>query len=103
MYENKKKEIRKVVAAEKRETFKTGGGLPESVPKKEVCDEILLSIMNKKSVYGIESVYDSDGIVIEKNNNTNVCDDLDETVSEEHINFIIDEVSDESNLDEVCV
>lgn len=86
MYENKKKELRKTVAAEKRENFKTGGGLPECVPKKDPCDEILLSIMNKKSVYGMESVYDSDSLHI----------------NEENIEFIIDE-NDEIDLDEVCV
>ncbi|KAK5638458.1 hypothetical protein RI129_012753 [Pyrocoelia pectoralis] len=39
--------------------FETGGG-QNNVPKKEPCHDIILSIMNTKTVYGLQNDFDVD-------------------------------------------
>ena len=58
-YENKKKELRKKVADGKMEQKKTGGGLPPPAHD-EPFEDVLLSITNKKTVYGLETPYGGD-------------------------------------------
>ncbi|CAG9765842.1 unnamed protein product [Ceutorhynchus assimilis] len=55
----KKKELRKKAADAKLEQKKTGGGLPPPRPD-EPFDDVLLSIINKKTVYGLETPYGGD-------------------------------------------
>lgn len=58
-YENKKKVIRKDMAKERCELYKTGGGpAPSTIanPKKNV----ILSIINPKSVFGLNNDFDGD-------------------------------------------
>lgn len=70
-FENKKKEVRKVVAYEKKEINLTGGG---TTPKftKDPSHELVLSLMNNKSVFGLTNPFDSDSInneiILEVNN-----------------------------------
>ncbi|CAH1099685.1 unnamed protein product [Psylliodes chrysocephalus] len=59
-YENKKKDMRKRTANERMEFMRTGGGPP---PPKQTCttsDELLLSLMNHKTVYGLDNPFDGD-------------------------------------------
>ncbi|CAG9762750.1 unnamed protein product [Ceutorhynchus assimilis] len=61
-FENKKKEVRKIAAEEKKEIFLTGGGIPKII-KKDPCHDVVLSIMNTKSVFGLDNGgLDGDGI-----------------------------------------
>ncbi|KAI4455388.1 apontic [Holotrichia oblita] len=60
-YENQKKNVRKIAANEKKDTYLTGGGTP-NVFKKEPFHDVLLSIMNSKSVVGLKNKFDGDGI-----------------------------------------
>lgn len=61
LYSNKKKEVRKRVAEEKREALLTGGGpAPKIIKTDDEIDNILLSIMNEKTVYGLTNPYDCD-------------------------------------------
>ncbi|KAG5884239.1 hypothetical protein JTB14_011728 [Gonioctena quinquepunctata] len=55
-YENKKKEVRKVVADEKTEINGTGGG-PATIIKKDNTFDLILSILNHKTVFGLENKY----------------------------------------------
>ncbi|CAG9763448.1 unnamed protein product [Ceutorhynchus assimilis] len=60
-YEKMKEEIRKKTAELKKELYKTGGG-PGPCPepnKNSRHDELLMSIMSKKSVFGLGSQFDS--------------------------------------------
>lgn len=63
LYDNLKKNARKTVAEEKKEIFKTGGGTPDTGPIDHTT-ELVLDIVNPKTVYGLENQYDSDRIVI---------------------------------------
>lgn len=59
LYENRKKDLRKKMAEERKQRFATGGGIMPVV-KTDDTDEILISIVNKKSVEGIENKFDND-------------------------------------------
>lgn len=60
-YENLKEDLRKRAGEEKKSLYKTGGGPPS--PTRRLCeDDLLLDIINKKSVFGFESQFDSDAI-----------------------------------------
>lgn len=58
-YENKKKELRKKVAETKMELKKTGGGPPPD-ENKDPFDDVLLSIVNEKTVSGLPSEFGGD-------------------------------------------
>ncbi|CAH1107480.1 unnamed protein product [Psylliodes chrysocephalus] len=62
MHENRKKELRKNKAVERREILLTGGGPPSK--KYDSDDNILLDIVNKKTVFGTESIWCSDSASI---------------------------------------
>ncbi|KAG5868040.1 hypothetical protein JTB14_001732 [Gonioctena quinquepunctata] len=57
-YDNIKKNKRKEVAQEKTEIKKTGGG-PETFIT-DVSTDLVLDIMNPKTVYGLSNMFDSD-------------------------------------------
>lgn len=59
LYESKKKEVRKRVADENVEIKKTGGGIPPKIPN-DPCQDVLMSIMNKKTLYGLNSPWGGD-------------------------------------------
>lgn len=62
-YENKKKQTRKLATKAKMESVKTGGGGPDPASTKLFTDptvELTMSILNKKSVLGMENPYDGD-------------------------------------------
>lgn len=61
-YENRKKEVRKMKALDRASRFKTGGGPEEKNSGTDVSDDILLGIMNPKSVYGLGNMQDSNQI-----------------------------------------
>lgn len=63
-YENRKKLLRKLVASQRRELYKTGGGLPKSDEKKEPGDELLLSIVSDKTMKGLEHSFGGDAMDI---------------------------------------
>jgi len=63
-YENRKKELRKTLAEEKREIMKTGGGAPPTSRRIEDSDEILLSIVNSKTMVGLCNPFDDDAVDI---------------------------------------
>ncbi|XP_031333997.1 uncharacterized protein LOC116164006 [Photinus pyralis] len=62
-YENRKKELRKTLATNKREALLTGGGPP---PKKKkdgddtLMDDILMAILNEKTLLGLKNPFDDD-------------------------------------------
>lgn len=58
-YENRKKELRKSLAEERKETFLTGGG-PAPKIKKDETDDILMSILNKNTLVGLHNQFDDD-------------------------------------------
>lgn len=58
-YENKKKELRRKLAEDRKERFLTGGG-PAPIVKLDDTDEILLSIVNEKTMKGFAVTCDSD-------------------------------------------
>ncbi|CAH1099699.1 unnamed protein product [Psylliodes chrysocephalus] len=62
-YENKKKNVRKVAALEKTEIIKTGGGPPPNI-KKDSNHDLILGLMNVKTVYGLDNEFDSDNQII---------------------------------------
>ncbi|CAH1108457.1 unnamed protein product [Psylliodes chrysocephalus] len=62
-YDNRKKLLRKSVACDQRELYKTGGGLPEVEKKKEPGDDLLLSILSKKTVVGMDNLNDDDAVL----------------------------------------
>ncbi|KAG5866000.1 hypothetical protein JTB14_006254 [Gonioctena quinquepunctata] len=60
-YDNLKRALREDVADEKKELYKTGDGLPESnLLCKAGHSQTLLNIINHKTIFGLESVYDGD-------------------------------------------
>lgn len=61
-YENRKKLLRKSAAFQRRQLYKTGGGLPEITEKKEPDDDLLLSIICNKTVSGLEDHYGGDAM-----------------------------------------
>ncbi|CAH1099138.1 unnamed protein product [Psylliodes chrysocephalus] len=61
LYENKKKDLRRKMAEEKKQRFMTGGGTVSPV-KLDSVEEILLSVMNEKTIFGLSQDFDSDAI-----------------------------------------
>lgn len=61
LYDNLKKNARKTVAEEKKDMFKTGGGTPDTGPV-DLTTELVLDIVNPKTIYGLENPYDSDKV-----------------------------------------
>lgn len=61
-YNNKKKEARKVAASNKLDHQATGGGPSSSVPIDPIYD-LTMDIMNKKTVFGLPNLHDSDAQV----------------------------------------
>lgn len=70
LYENQKKEIKKKKAEEKIEIFKTGGGPPATIviDSEKDTDEVLASIINNKTIHGLDSQFDSDCNEVNVNN-----------------------------------
>ncbi|XP_050516283.1 uncharacterized protein LOC126891144 [Diabrotica virgifera virgifera] len=66
-YDNRKKELRKEKAQEKIEVYRTGGGPCAKPPKMESSDEVLLSMVNEKTVSGILNTFDGDSEVTNEN------------------------------------
>lgn len=60
-YENLKEDLRKRAGHDRQSLYKTGGG-PASPKKKEEYDDILLDLVNKKTIVGLNNPYDSDAI-----------------------------------------
>lgn len=58
-YENRKKLLRQNMAKQRRELYRTGGGVAPVVTK-EPGDEILMAIVNEKTIAGIENRFDGD-------------------------------------------
>lgn len=107
LYENKKKQLRREAGEDKRELYKTGGGLPPKI-KKDACDEILLSIINTKTIYGLTNSFDSDAMpstpnpINENNNEVEMIfvegEDTDEEIKsytniEENINIEVKDIN----------
>ncbi|KAJ8931631.1 hypothetical protein NQ314_015425 [Rhamnusium bicolor] len=61
-YDNRKKLLRRSVAFQRRELYRTGGGLPNVTEKKEPGDDLLLSIVCDKVVNGMDNPVDGDAI-----------------------------------------
>lgn len=59
LYHNKKKQVPKQVAEERKQVMLTGGGPPPHV-EKNPCFDLILSIINEKTVGGLKSFYDDD-------------------------------------------
>ncbi|KAG5873421.1 hypothetical protein JTB14_015921 [Gonioctena quinquepunctata] len=59
-FDNIKKNVRKELAAERKEVVKTGGGNSESKLGRDPTIDLALNIMNKKTVYGLVNHFDSD-------------------------------------------
>lgn len=59
-YDNIKKNVRKEVADEKQEVFKTGGGVVRCVPNP--VKDLALGLMNSKVVTGLANEFDSDAL-----------------------------------------
>lgn len=62
-HENRKKYVKKILAKNKQELLKTGGG-PMTIIEVDVADKILIEIINKKTVEGLLNPFDSDNITI---------------------------------------
>lgn len=56
-YANSKRDVRKAVGDEKKQVYLTGGGPPPKPISKG--SEILLDIVNKKTIYGLNNPFDS--------------------------------------------
>lgn len=65
-YENRKKEVRKNKAMERMDRMKTGGGPPVlKIPNDDKdTDELISSIMNEKTISGLENPFDCDTIEV---------------------------------------
>ncbi|KAG5888851.1 hypothetical protein JTB14_037689 [Gonioctena quinquepunctata] len=59
-FDNIKKNVRKEIAAERKEVVKTGGGKSESKLGRYPTIDLVLNIMNKKTVNGLVNHFDSD-------------------------------------------
>ncbi|KAJ8948080.1 hypothetical protein NQ318_008431 [Aromia moschata] len=84
-YLNIKMAVRKEVADEKIETFKTGGGIPSKSTSNPLRD-ITLQTMNEKTVFGLNNEFDSDANKI--NNDASISENDCETIYlevEDHI------------------
>lgn len=94
LYANKKKEIRKKVAEEKKDIFLTGGGPPAKIPKyDDEIDTILLSIVNEKTIHGLHNPSDNDS--------TNSTQTMTQTSSELANEYVFE--NEEENLCTVSV
>lgn len=102
-----------MVADEKKEVNRTGGG---SLPtlQKDPSNELALSLINEKTVYGLRNPFDSDSsvalpscstqdeIVLEMNNeNCDVISDAEEVGDEVKLREEIEENADERENSEV--
>ncbi|XP_018577299.1 myb/SANT-like DNA-binding domain-containing protein 3 [Anoplophora glabripennis] len=90
-YDNRKKLLRKSVAFERRELYKTGGGLPNIKENKEPGDDLLLSIVCDKVINGLDNHFDGDAIeldsdhpqpILSSTTKQGVCDDNIEIIYE---------------------
>nr|CAI5840767.1 unnamed protein product [Callosobruchus analis] len=54
-YENKKREVHKVVAEEKRERRKTGGGAYIQKHENNPCYGMVIDTANSKTIYGLDN------------------------------------------------
>uniref|UniRef100_A0AAR5NYL1 Regulatory protein zeste n=1 Tax=Dendroctonus ponderosae TaxID=77166 RepID=A0AAR5NYL1_DENPD len=54
-YNNQKEDIRKRIANQKKELYQTGGGGVVSSVQRSNADRILLSIVNNKTLYGVDN------------------------------------------------
>ncbi|KAI4460658.1 hypothetical protein MML48_5g00010615 [Holotrichia oblita] len=79
-YDNLKKGMRKRAASERSKMYKTGGGKADTNISKG--DELLLSLINKKTIYGYESPWDSDQLECTITNRQDIQDIQDHTYSE---------------------
>lgn len=71
-YDNIKKKTRYDVATHKMAAIKTGGGQGTEI--KDPTHELAMSIMNEKTVFGLENIFDSD--VVENNLGNSENEDL---------------------------
>lgn len=85
-YDNLKKNARKCVAEEKREITKTGGGQTKISSSKDPNIELCLSIMNRKTVFGLENPYDGDAM--QSTMEAEILDGCSKSVSHEKGNSI---------------
>lgn len=100
-YDNKKKEARKAAADEQKSCRRTGGGPPEH-HLQDPLKEITLSLMNKKTVYGLDNPYDCDNNVSSKQHSKyTISEDSNHSNAEEESEVIRIEVSDENVTPEV--
>lgn len=77
-FENRKREVRKIAAEEKKELYGTGGGQPFKI-RKDPCHDIILSIMNTKTVYGLANEIDGD---------TEPCPSLTVSILQRYFSFL---------------
>lgn len=78
-YDNQKKTTRKVYAANRQETYKTGGGKISMSCSISPIDEATILVMNNKTVKGLLNQYDDDSI-------KESCNDIDVELIE-HFEF----------------
>lgn len=90
-YSNKKKELRKSLAEERKETLLTGGGPPPKI-KKDEADQILESILNKKTLVGLQNPFHDDA---------DMSAIIELSKQEDVIEFVIDEAGHQPRLSEV--
>lgn len=81
-YDNVKKNVRKEVAAEKYELNKTGGGIVLPVDKEPTTD-LVLDIINEKTVFGFTNIYDSDYIA-QDGTEKETCEEIPKSLEGEH-------------------
>lgn len=63
-WDNAKEDLRKRAGEEKRSLYKTGGGPPKYNKKPE--DELMLDIVNIKTIIGLTNPYDSDFNIVDE-------------------------------------
>lgn len=68
LYDNKKREVRKQKAEEKKDILLTGGGFSQKIDK-DPAHDLILSIVDPLTVVGGPSYYGSDNLPIVKSNN----------------------------------
>lgn len=75
-FNNKKEELRKNLAIEKRELYRMGGGLPPAQHPRDGADQLLVNIIIEKSLYGVPSSiapFDGDYICIDDDRETDLA------------------------------
>ncbi|KAI4468172.1 apontic [Holotrichia oblita] len=94
-YENQKKMLRKNVVENKKKMQQTGGGT--CTPGQDKNEDILLSLISNKTVYGLENMYDSDANcaaavheIVEENITSN-NEILEESIGMDHQNVLCTE------------